>query len=252
MIVRFPVGGAADVIGRIIAERMREPLGQPIITENIGGADGSSGVRRTACAGPDGYTICLGIDGAFVGNGAVYALPCDVFNDFAPISPLAAGSIVLVAGKTLPAKHLGELIAWLKVHPNQASAGMNTLSFRLLAMRFEGQTGTQFNIIPHRAVGAVIGDWWLAMSSGTLTTHLPQLRAGSERAYAVAGKTRWALAPDIPTFAEIGLPTLTCSSWYGVFAPRDTPKRYYRQAQCGHRPGLGRSGCAVSNCRSWV
>jgi tripartite-type tricarboxylate transporter receptor subunit TctC len=227
MIVPFPAGGAADVIGRIMTERMREPLGQPIIIENIGGADGSVGVGRAARARPDGYTICLSIDSTFVLNAAFYALPYDVLNDFAPISPLAAGSIVLVARKTLPAEHLRDLIAWLKAHPNQASVGMNTLSFRLLAMRFQGQTGAQFNIIPYRSVGSIVGDLvagQIDLAFGTLTTHLPQLRVGSEKAYAVAGETRSALAPDIPTFAERGLPALTYSSWYGLFAPRDTPK----------------------------
>jgi tripartite-type tricarboxylate transporter receptor subunit TctC len=227
MIVPFPAGGAADVIGRVMTERMREPLGQPIIIENIGGADGTIGVGRVARARPDGYTICLSIDATFALNGAFYALPYDVLNDFTPISPLAAGSIVLVARNTLPARHLSELIAWLKARPNQASAGMNTLSFRLLAMLFQGQTGTQFNIIPYRAVGAIVGDLvagQIDLALGTLTTHLPQLRAGTEKAYAVAGETRSALAPDIPTFAEMGLPVLTYSSWYGLFAPRGTPK----------------------------
>jgi tripartite-type tricarboxylate transporter receptor subunit TctC len=104
---------------------------------------------------------------------------------------------------------------------------MNTLSFRLLAMRFQEQTGAQFNIIPYRAVGAIVGDLvagQIDLAFGTLTTHLTQLRAGSEKAYAVAGETRSALAPDIPTFAEMGLPALSYSSWYGLFAPRDTPK----------------------------
>jgi tripartite-type tricarboxylate transporter receptor subunit TctC len=227
MIVPFPAGGAADVIGRVMTERMREPLGQPIIIENIGGADGSIGVGRVARARPDGYTICLSVDATFTLNGVFYALPYDVLNDFTPISPLAAGSVVLVARKTLPAQHLSELIPWLKAHPNQASAGMNTLSFRLLAMLFQGQTGAQFSIIPYRAVGAIVADLvagQIDLAFGTLTTHLPQLRAGTEKAYAVAGETRSALAPDIPTFAEMGLPALTYSSWYGLFAPRDTPE----------------------------
>jgi tripartite-type tricarboxylate transporter receptor subunit TctC len=146
MIVPFPAGGATDVIARIMAERMREPLGQPVIIENIGGADGSIGVGRTARARPDGYTICLGIDGTFVLNGAFYSLPYDVLTDFAPISPLATGPIVFIARKTMPAQDLRELISWLKAHPNQASAGMNTLGFRLEAIRFQRQTGTQFQI----------------------------------------------------------------------------------------------------------
>jgi hypothetical protein len=130
MIVPFPAGGATDVIARIMAERMRGPLGQPIIIENIGGADRSVGVGRTARARPDGYTICLGIDGTFVLNAGFYSLPYDVLNDFVPISPLATGPTILAGRKTMPAKDLSELIPWLKAHPNEASIGMNTLGFR--------------------------------------------------------------------------------------------------------------------------
>ena len=227
MIVPFPAGGATDVIARIMAERMREPLGQPVIIENIGGADGSIGVGRTARARPDGYTICLGIDGTFVLNGAFYSLPYDVLTDFAPISPLATGPIIFIARKTMPAQDLRELIAWLKAHPNQASAGMNTLGFRLEAIRFQRQTGTQFTIVPYRAAGSLIADLvagQIDIGFGTLTSHLPLVRAGSEKAYAVASETRAALAPDIPTFAEMGLPALTYTNWYGFFAPKGTPK----------------------------
>jgi tripartite-type tricarboxylate transporter receptor subunit TctC len=103
MIVPFPAGGRADVIARIMAERMRERLGQPVIIENIGGADGSIGVGRAARARPDGYTICLSFDGTHVLNAAFYSLPYDVLNDFVPISPVATGPIVLVARKTMPA-----------------------------------------------------------------------------------------------------------------------------------------------------
>jgi tripartite-type tricarboxylate transporter receptor subunit TctC len=227
MIVPFPAGGATDVIARIMAERMRGPLGQPIIIENVGGADGSVGVGRTARARPDGYTICLGIDGTFVLNAGFYSLSYDVLNDFVPISPLATGPTVLVGRKTMPGKDLSELIAWLKTHPDEASVGMNTLGFRLLALRFQKQTGTQLNIIPYRAAGSVVGDLvagQIDLAIGTLTTHLPLLRAGSEKAYAVTGDTRSAFAPDIPTFAQMGLPALTYTNWYGLFAPRGTPK----------------------------
>jgi tripartite-type tricarboxylate transporter receptor subunit TctC len=227
MIVPFPAGGAADVIGRIMSDRMRKPLGQPIIIENISGADGSIGVGRTARSRPDGYTICLAIDAAFVLNGAFYSLPYDVLNDFEPISPLATGPVVLVARKTMPAENLSELIAWLKAHPSQASAGMNTLGFRLLALHFQKQTGTQFNIVPYRAAGSVVADLvagQIDLAIGTLTTHLPLLRAASEKAYVVQAETRSALAPNIPTFSEMGLPALTHTSWYGLFAPRGTPK----------------------------
>jgi tripartite-type tricarboxylate transporter receptor subunit TctC len=227
MIVPFPAGGATDVIARIMAERMRGLLGQPIIIENVGGADGSIGVGRTARARPDGYTICLGIDAAFVLNGRFYTLPYDVLNDLVPISALATYPIVLVGRNTMPAESLRELIAWLKSHPNQASVGMNTLSFRLVAALFQKQTGTQFTIVPYRAAGSLVGDLvagQIDLVFGTLTTHLPLLQAKSEKAYAVSGETRSTVAPDIPTFAEMGLPTLTSLNWYALFAPKGTPK----------------------------
>jgi tripartite-type tricarboxylate transporter receptor subunit TctC len=226
MIVPFPAGGANDVVARILAERMRAPLGQRIVVENVGGADGSIGVGRAARAPPDGYTICLSIDGAFVLNGAFYSLPYDLLNDFAPIAPMVSGPIVLVARTTMPAKDVIELVAWLKAHPGEASAGMNTLGFHLLAARFQKETQTQFTIVPYRAAGAIVQDLVagrIDLAIATMTTHLSMIRAGSEKAYAVASAARAALMPDIPTFAEMGLPALTLANWYGLFAPRGTP-----------------------------
>jgi tripartite-type tricarboxylate transporter receptor subunit TctC len=227
MIVPFPAGGAADVIARIMAERMRGPLGQPIIIESVGGGDGNIGVGRVVRAQPDGYTICLGIDTTFVLNSSFYSLPYDVLNDLAPISPLAMYPVVLVGRRTMPAENLNELILWLKSHPNQASAGMNQLFFRLLAVLFQKQTATRFTIVPYRGVPALVGDLvagQIDLVIGTLTSHLPLLKAKSEKAYAVASETRSTVAPDIPTFAEMGLPALTTSNWYALFAPGGTPK----------------------------
>jgi tripartite-type tricarboxylate transporter receptor subunit TctC len=123
MIVPFPPGGPTDVIGRVLAERMRESLGQPIIVENVSGADGSIGIGRVARARPDGYTIDLGFLNGHVLNGAFYSLPYDVLNDFEPIVPLVATPWVLFARKTMPASDLNELIAWLKANPGKASVG---------------------------------------------------------------------------------------------------------------------------------
>jgi tripartite-type tricarboxylate transporter receptor subunit TctC len=237
MIVPFPAGCANDVIGRIVAERMRAPLGQS--SSRMSAERTAASASAAPRARPDGYTICLSINGAFVHNSAFYSLPYDVLNDFAPISLAATGPIILVARKSLPAKDLTELIAWLKTHPCQASAGMNTFGFRLIALRFQQRTGTQFTIVPYRAAGGVIEDLVaerIDLAIGTLTSHLPMVRAGSEKPYAVAGDARSALAPDIPTFAEMGLPALTYSNWYALFAPKGTPDGYCPQAQCrGHR-----------------
>jgi tripartite-type tricarboxylate transporter receptor subunit TctC len=139
---------------------------------------------------------------------------------------LAANRIVLYGRKSIPAKDLGELIAWLKAHPDQASAGMNSLGFRLVAQSFQKQTGTQFTIIPYRAAGTLREDFIagrIDLDFG-FPFGLSTFPEGSARAYGVASDTRLAFMPEIPTFAEAGLPSLVYSGWYGLFAPKATPK----------------------------
>src|SRR5262249_46395263 len=144
MIVPSTSGDAGDAVARVVAERMRRPLGQPIIIENIGGAGGNIGTGRAARARPDGYTIDLGIISTHVLNGAFYSLPYDVLNDFTPISLLATTAAILYAGKTVPARDLRELIAWLRANPNKASAGVPIASYHLLTAFFQKETATQF------------------------------------------------------------------------------------------------------------
>ena len=147
MIVPVAAGSNSDSIGRIIAERMREKLGRPIIIENIGGADGSIGAGRAARAKPDGYTIDIGPLGNHVLNGAFYSLNYDLLNDFAPISPLTTVSNLLYAKKAVPARDLTELIAWLKSNP-KVSAGTTALGPRLVTAVFQRETGTRLAVVP--------------------------------------------------------------------------------------------------------
>jgi tripartite-type tricarboxylate transporter receptor subunit TctC len=227
VIVPFAAGGSNDVVGRVVAERMRKSLGQSIVVENVGGADGNIGVGRAARARPDGYTIDLGSISSHVLNGAFYSLPYDLLNDFEPISPLATTPFVLFVRKSMPAKNLDELIAWLKANPNKASAGISSSGFRLVTAFFQKQTGTQFTLVPYRGNSLIMQDLLagqIDLSFGTPGDQLPLLRAGSIKAYAVTSDMRLALAPDIPTFAEMGLPALHWSVWYGLFAPKGTPK----------------------------
>jgi tripartite-type tricarboxylate transporter receptor subunit TctC len=226
MIVPFPAGGGLDSVGRIVAERMRGLIGQPVVIENVSGADGSIGVGRAARARPDGYTICLGITDTHVLNGAFYSLPYDVVTDFSPVSPLVTQPIILFASKTLPAKDVNGLIAWLKANPNKASAGIQTVGFRLRAVFFQQQTGTQFALVPYRGSATAIPD----LLAGQIDLffdapiQLSLMRSGSIQAYAVTGETRLAQAPDIPTFGEMGLAALSDSGWYGLFAPKGTSR----------------------------
>jgi tripartite-type tricarboxylate transporter receptor subunit TctC len=218
-------GASIDTIGRIVAERMRHPLGQPVIVENVSGADGSIGVGRAVRARPDGYTIDLGFLGSHVLNGAFYSLPYDVLNDFAPISPLVTFPQVLLARKTMPAKDLNDLIAWLKVNPNKASVGVSAVGPRLVAAFFQKETGTHFTLVPYRGNAPARQDLMAGQIDLFIDTveSLPLIRAGSVRAYAVTSDARLAAAPDIPTFAEMGLPAVSWTAWYALFAPKGTP-----------------------------
>jgi tripartite-type tricarboxylate transporter receptor subunit TctC len=224
MIVPLAAGGISDVEARVLAEQMRGALGQPVVVENISGADGSIGVGRVARARVDGYTIGIGGISTLVLNGALYSLQYDVLNDFTPISPLSTGPWVLFARKTMPAKDLDELIPWLKANSNKASAGVSVASGRLVTAFFQKETGTQFALVPYR--GNAIQDLvagQIDLLFGT-TDQLPLARAGSIKAYAVTSDARLALAPEIPTFSEMGLRGLYFLNWDGLFAPKGTPR----------------------------
>jgi tripartite-type tricarboxylate transporter receptor subunit TctC len=205
---------------------MRTSLGQPIIIENISGGDGSIGVGQAARARPDGYTIHIGFLSTHVLNGAFYSLPYDVLNDFAPISPLVSGPPVLYARKTMPANDLNELIAWLKANSNRASAAVTTVSQRLFMVFFQKETGTQFALVPYRGTARAMQDLVAGQIDVSLggPTELPLMRSGSIKAFAVTTDARLPQAPDLPSFAELGLPSVSYSPWFGLFAPRGTPK----------------------------
>jgi tripartite-type tricarboxylate transporter receptor subunit TctC len=220
MIVPYSAGANTDTAARVLAERMRTSLGQPIIIENITGADGSIGVGRVARARSDGYTIALGDMGTQVLNGALTSLQYDPLNDFAPISPLTVSSFLLTARKTMAAKDLHELIAWLKGNPNKASAGIISSSTRILSALFQKETATHFAFVPYRGGAPAVQD--LMSGQIDLSFFLPfQLLAQARniKAYAVASDTRLAVAPNIPTFREMGLPALSMSVWGDFLGP---------------------------------
>jgi tripartite-type tricarboxylate transporter receptor subunit TctC len=148
LIVPFAAGGPTDTIARIVAEGMRTSLGQPIIIENVGGADGSIAVGRAARAAPDGYTLSIGNVATHVLNGAAYSLSYDLLNDFEAISLLTGAPAFIDAKKTLPAKDLKELIAWLKANPNKASAGVFATWSRLF--------GAYFRVVPVRTFNSCL------------------------------------------------------------------------------------------------
>jgi tripartite-type tricarboxylate transporter receptor subunit TctC len=224
MIVPSAAGNLTDVRGRILAERMGAALGQPVVIENVAGAEGSIAAGRAARARADGYTIFNGNTGTHVLNGALYSLRYDLLNDFAPIAAVATAPIVLFARKTLPARDLKELIGWLKANPNKVSAAVAIGGTHLVTALFRKETETRFALVPYR--GSEMQDLVAGQVDLLFDTlvALPLVRAGSIKAYALTSDSRVTLAPDIPTFSEMGLPALSYSAWGGLFAPKGTPK----------------------------
>ena len=223
MIVPFAAGGGYDLVGRIMAERMRVSLGQSIIIENVSGANGSIGVGRVARAKPDGYTIDLGQINTHVMNGAFYSLRYDLVSDFEPISPIVTTPVILYARKTMPANNIKELVAWLKA--NTATVGIASSSMHVFSVSLQKEAGAHFQFAPYRGGAPAIQDLMAGQIDLFLDSplQLSLVRAGSIKAYAVTVHTRLAAAPDIPSFDEVGLP-LFYSAWYGFFAPKGTPK----------------------------
>jgi tripartite-type tricarboxylate transporter receptor subunit TctC len=229
IVVPFPAGGALDVFGRILAERMKASFGQTIIVENVAGANGSLGVGRVARAAPDGYTVVIGYWGTHVANGAVYALPYDVLSDFEPISLTVTQPFLVAAKKAIPADDLKGLISWLKVSAGKASAGISGLGAmdHVGAALFQTVTGTHFQFVPYRGAAPAIQDLvagQIDLMFGNPINGLPQVRGGQIKAFAVTAKGRLAAALEIPTVDEAGLPGFYVSFWLGLWAPKGTPK----------------------------
>lgn len=230
LVVPFAAGGPVDVLARIMAERMKVSLGQPVIIENVAGAAGSLGVGRVARASPNGYTLSIGPGSAtHVANGAIYALPYDVVEDFEPVGLIGTMSQLIVARKTFPANDLNELTAWLRANPDKALQGTSGVgsSGHIAGAYFQKATGTRYTFVPYRGLAPAMQDLLAGqvdMMIDVPTSSLPQLRAGTIKAFAVAAKSRLAGAPEIPTVDEAGLPGFHAPVWYALWAPKATPR----------------------------
>jgi tripartite-type tricarboxylate transporter receptor subunit TctC len=226
LVVPFPAGGSTDAIGRIVAERMRVSLGQPVIIENVGGAGGSIGVGRVARATPDGYTLDIGQWDTHVANGATFSLSYDVLKDFEPVALMSSNPFLILAKKAMPADDLKSLIAWLKGNPDKASQAIPTAGSHVAGILFQKETGTRFAFVPYRGGGPAMQDLVAGQIDLMIiqaAVALPQVRAGAIKAYAVTASSRFPAAPDIPTVDEAGLPGIHISGWFALFAPKGTP-----------------------------
>src|SRR6266700_1548387 len=226
LVVPFPPGGSTDVAARIMAERMRPLLGQPVIIENVGGAGGSIAVGRVARAAPDGYTFDIGQWDTHVGS-VIYPLTYDLEKDFEPIGLISSNPQLMVAKNDLPANNLAELVAWMKLNPGKINFVNQNAAANVSGVLFENLTKQKVQLIPYRGAGPAMTD----LVAGTVdllvvqgAVALPQIRGGKIKALANLSAKRSASMPDIPTADETGVPGLYMSGWFGFFAPKGTPK----------------------------
>jgi tripartite-type tricarboxylate transporter receptor subunit TctC len=229
MIVPFPAGGATDTLARLLGERLRAKLGQPVIIENVGGAAGSIGVGRAVRAAPDGYTLSIGTSTTHMLTGGLYKLPFDLLSDLDPIILIGSEPLLIVGKKSFPADDLKGLIAWLKANPDKASVGIAGVGAtgHLTGISFQKATGTKFEFVPYRGNGPAMQD----LLAGQIDLMIEPssnfkalVAAGSVKPFAITGKVRLSSSPDIPTADEAGLPGLSASLWYGLWVPKGTSK----------------------------
>jgi len=221
----FPPGGSTDTTARIIAERMRAPLGQSVVVENVGGAGGTIGVGRVARAAPDGYTIDIGQWDTHVGN-IIFPLNYDLQKDFEPIGLMTINPQLLIARKGFPADDLQGAIAWMKANPGKATLVEQTAAAKIAGIQLQQATGTTLQFVPFRGAGpamqAMLGEQVDLMILQAAAV-MPQARAGTVKILANLSPRRSQVIPDVPTSDEAGVPGWYAAGWFALFAPRGTP-----------------------------
>ncbi|MBI5067368.1 MAG: tripartite tricarboxylate transporter substrate binding protein BugD [Deltaproteobacteria bacterium] len=230
MIVPFAAGGPTDVVARIVGEHMSRTLGQQVVIENVAGAGGTTGITRAAQSAPDGYTIMMGHMGTHGAAPAVYpGLKYDPVKDFAPVGMAAGTPIVIVAKKAFPAKDLAEFVAYARKNGdklNEGHAGVGSVSFTTCSL-LNSVLGIKPTRVVYRGTGPALNDLvsgQIDYMCDQIVNLVPQIQAGTIRAYAVALPARSPALPDVPTTKEGGLPEYQVSAWNAVFAPKGTPR----------------------------
>ncbi|MBI3043733.1 MAG: tripartite tricarboxylate transporter substrate binding protein [Betaproteobacteria bacterium] len=228
-IVPFPPGGANDTIARLLAEPLTEMLGQQFVIDNRGGANTIIGTSIVAKASPDGYTILI-VPGSFAINASLYRkLPYDSRRDFVPVAMIGNGAYVVVVHPSLPVKSAAELIALAKRRPGEiryASSGVGNVT-HVAAALFNMMAGTEMLHVPYKGGGPVMIDLLAGRVSvffSTVSTAIPQIKAGKLRVIGATTAQPSAALPDVPPVAQTGLPGYEVSGWYGILAPAGTPK----------------------------
>jgi tripartite-type tricarboxylate transporter receptor subunit TctC len=236
LIVPFPPAGATDIVGRIVAQKLGERLGQPVVVENRPGAGGSLGSDLAAKAAPDGYTILIATSSTHSIGPVLQKLPYDPIKDFAPITHVANIPNVLVVSPKLPVKNLSDLVNLAKSQPGKlkfASSGIGTI-VHLNGELFKMIARVDMVHVPYKGTQLAapdIANGNIAMLVDSLASALPNIRNGNARPLALNAPKRSALLPEIPTFAEAGMPEFDLYTWFGMFAPAGTPAEVVARLQ---------------------
>lgn len=229
LIVPFPAGGPNDIIARVIGQRMSELSGQPVLIDNRGGQGGVLGTDAVAKSQPDGYTIAISSAGALAISPSMERVAYDTLSDLTPVTLVATVPEMLVVATNVPAKDIGELIALAKAQPgklNFASSGAGSLP-HLAGELFKLTAKIDIVHVPYRGAAPAVNDLLgqqVQMTFLDLPVLLPQVKAGALRPIAIGSAERAPTAPDVPTTAEAGFADLRIENWYGMVAPKGTPK----------------------------
>lgn len=229
VIVPFPASGATDLVARVVTQRVSQDLGQQMVVDNRPGAGGTIGAAEAAKAPADGYTLLLTTSSTHaISPHLMPRLAYDPRKDFTPVAHVADAASVLLVTPSLPVKSVADLIAYAKAHPgrlNYASSGNGTI-VHLNAAAFSAQAGIEMTHVPYKGTAQSIAD----LATGqvhvlfdSIPTGMPHVKSGRLRALAVTSEQRSALAPELPTLAESGLPGYSSVTWFGVYAPAGAP-----------------------------
>ena len=229
LVIPFPPGGGADAVARPLGPLLTEALGQPVVLDNRGGANGNLGAEIVAKAPADGYTLLLANSSLTISGGLYARLPFDPRADFSPISLVGATPSLLAVNPSLPARTVEEFVALAKARPGKLSYGSSGIgsTMHLGAAMLQSMAALDMMHVPYKGGGPAIADALSGQIDFVFTNPvavLAQVRAGKLNALAVTAKKRLAILPDVPTFEEAGYPGLLSSTFYGVLGPAGLPR----------------------------
>ena len=244
LIIPFAPGGTNDIIGRLVAQKLGEAIGQQVVPDNRGGAGGSIGMEVAAKSAPDGYTIVIGHIGTLAVNPTLYSkLAYNPVKDFDPITLIAKLPNLMAVNPTVPAKTVAQLIALAKSNPGRLSYGSGGVggAGHLATEYFRLLTKIDIVHVPYRGTGLAVIDvisGQLDMVMAGVPAIVPHTRTGKLRALGVSSLTRLSILPDIPTIAESGAPGYDATQWYGILTPAGTPKAILASLHAGLEKAL--------------